>query len=67
MNGATTYDVMPFINWNVYLMINIENDRSLNSFFQNKNFSISSENTKDKFCKTSNFKVILMQIPRLET
>ena len=67
MNGATTYDVMPFINWNVYLMINIENDRSLNSFFQNKNFSISSETTKDKFCKTSNFKVILMQIPRLET
>ena len=65
MNGATTYDVMPFINWNVYLMINIENDRSLNSFFQNKNFSISSETTKDKFGKTS--KVILMQIPRLET
>ena len=67
MNGATTYDVMPFINWNVYLMINIENDRSFNQFFQNKDFSISSETTKDKFCKTSNFKVILMQIPRLET
>ena len=67
MNGATTYDVMPFINWNVYLMINIENDRSLNSFFQNRDFSISSKTTKDKFCKTSNFKVILMQIPRLET
>ena len=67
MNGATTYDVMPFINWNVYLMINIENDRSFNSFFQNKDFSILSETTKDKFCKTSNFKVILMQIPRLET
>ena len=67
MNGATTYDVMPFINWNVYLMINIENDRSLNSFFQYKDFSISSETTKDKFCTTSNFNVILMQIPRLET
>ena len=67
MIGATTYDVMPFINWNVYLMINIENDRSFNSFFQNKDFSISSETTKDKFYKTSNFKVILMQIPRLET
>ena len=67
MNGATTYDMMPFINWNVYLMINIENDRSLNSFFQNRDFSISSKTTKDKFCKTSNFKVILMQIPRLET
>ena len=65
MNGATTYDVMPFINWNVYLMINIENDRSLDSFVQNKDFSISSETTKDKFGKTS--KVILMQIPRLET
>ena len=36
MNGATTYDVMPFINWNVYLMINIEHDRSFNSFFSKK-------------------------------
>ena len=51
MNGATTYDVMPFINWNVYLMINIENDRSLNSFFQTKTSPYQAKPQRTNFAK----------------